>query len=162
MNDVHLASFKEHLLLKQKFSCWNSDGSMCWVNQVINTLTVLCCQNLITAPVRGHAHIISDKGQFMERITSFFFLKETSRSEKKYPSQKKWDPFKVEVTYCKTSVRSLIACTATSYSLSRVIDTMRSCKWDLTRYLSLGDLQSISCHIMQRYNDVNSLSLLCY
>lgn len=42
----------KHLLLKQKFSSGDSDGSMCWVNQMINTLTVLCCQNLVTAPVR--------------------------------------------------------------------------------------------------------------
>lgn len=56
------------LLLKQKFSCWNSDGSMCWVNQVIYTLTVLCCQNLITAPVRRNAYLFSDTGQFNESV----------------------------------------------------------------------------------------------
>lgn len=30
--------------------------------------------------------------------------------------------------YCNTSVSSFIACTATSYSLSSVMETMRSCK----------------------------------
>lgn len=45
----------KHLLLKQKFSSGDSNGSMCWVNQMIYTLTVLCCQNLVTAPVRWKA-----------------------------------------------------------------------------------------------------------
>lgn len=51
-----------------------------------------------------------------------------------------------EATHCKTSVSSLMACTATSYSLSRVIDTMRSCQWEQT-YVSDTALYNISCHI---------------
>lgn len=46
-------------LLKQKLSRWDSDGSMCRVNQMINTLAVLCCQNLVTAPVRTNANIFA-------------------------------------------------------------------------------------------------------
>lgn len=32
---------------------------MCRVNQMINTLAVLCCQNLVTAPVRTSANIFA-------------------------------------------------------------------------------------------------------
>ena len=43
------------------------------------------------------------------------------------PQQYTLDTIKKTTTYFKTRVRSLIACTATSYSLSRVMETMRSC-----------------------------------
>lgn len=49
-------------------------------------------------------------------------------------------------TYFKTRVRSLIACTATSYSLSRVIETIRSCSMtEMTHSTGLiSSLQSVN------------------
>lgn len=67
------------------------------------------------------------------------------------------------VTHCKTRVRSLMACTATSYSLSRVIDTMRSCQWEwvhVSDTVSVQALHTIGCHIMHCYNEVRVMMLL--
>lgn len=170
------------LLLKQKFSCWHSDGSMCRVNQMINTLTVLCCQNLVTAPVRTNANIFAGHHDSTLLYKVFHVAKTFVYcwSSGSQPGKKKLSVFLTvsvqtciellgwfshvgssvmmspisweflcvyqaaeclmlnnverihagwgQDTHCRTSVSSLMACTATSYSLSRVIDTMRSCQ----------------------------------
>lgn len=84
------------------------------INQVINVLTVLIGQGVFTAPA-AHYQITQHSPVEEHKIDNISM----------HVCKRQGDIFKM--THCRMSVTSLMASTATSYSLSRVIDTIRSC-----------------------------------
>lgn len=108
----------------QKFSSSNCHWSMGRVHQVVDVLTVLIRQGIFAASAkdrhnRSHLNAVRWNGPENQEAkcwcgTAFMFGT-------------------FGVTHCRMRVTSLMASTATSYSLSSVIDTMRSWKIEQDR-----------------------------
>lgn len=119
-----------NILLKKEFSSCNCDRPVCRVHQVIDTLTVLRSQHLICTTAETNTKKItktlSVAHMYLMQITKFTSAQPLSINYVPITCAEQHYILSKTTTYFKTRVSSLIACTATSYSLSRVIETMRS------------------------------------